>query len=169
MHGKKEQGSSSTHSDIAWYHCRGDALLLQEADLVGIDKPKSHLIQLLVDEDPRLKVLSIPGMGGLGKTTLTKKVCNDAIVKRHFQNHAWITVFESFKVKELLKDMIRVLFEKVRQPLPRGVDSMDANNLKGIINAFLQQKRYVLVLDDVWDIRAWEVLRIILPECNCGS
>ncbi|KAE9452640.1 hypothetical protein C3L33_15458, partial [Rhododendron williamsianum] len=105
IHGKKEQSSSSTHSDITWYHCRGDALLLQEADLV----------------------------------------------------------------KELLKDMIRVLFEEVKQPLPRGVDSMDSNSLKGIINAFLQQKRYVLVLDDVWNIHAWEVLRIILPECNCGS
>ncbi|XP_058204017.1 disease resistance protein RPM1-like [Rhododendron vialii] len=169
VHGKKEQGSSSTHSDIAWYHCRGDALLLQEADLVGIDNPKSHLIQLLVDEDPQLKVLSIAGMGGLGKTTLTKKVYDDATVKRHFQNHAWITVSESFKVEELLKDMIRVLFEEVRQPIPRGVDSMDTNSLKGIINAFLQQKRYVLVFDDVWQIDAWQVLKIILPECNCGS
>ncbi|XP_058202762.1 disease resistance protein RPM1-like [Rhododendron vialii] len=169
MHGKKEHGSSSTHSDIAWHHCRGDALLLQEADLVGIEKPKSHLIQLLVDEEPRLKVLSIAGMGGLGKTTLTKKIYDDATVKRHFENHAWITVSESFKVEELLKDMIRVLFEEVRQPLPRGVDSMDANNLKGIINAFLQQKRYVLIFDDVWQIDAWQVLRIIFPECNCGS
>ncbi|XP_058202770.1 disease resistance protein RPM1-like [Rhododendron vialii] len=103
MHSKKEQGSSSTHSNIAWYHCRGDALLLEEADLVGIDKPKSHLIHLLVDEDPRLKV------------------------------------------EELLKDMIRVLFEEVKQPLPRGVDSTDANNLKGIINAFLQQKSRVIL------------------------
>ncbi|KAI8567315.1 hypothetical protein RHMOL_Rhmol02G0111700 [Rhododendron molle] len=145
MHGKKEQGSSSTHSDIAWFHCRGDALLLQEANLVGIDKPKTHLIQWLVDEDPRLKVLSVAGMGGLGKTTLTKKVYDDETVKRHFQNHTWITVSESFKVEELLTDMIQVLFEEVRQPLPRGVDSMDANNLKGIINAFLQQKSRVIL------------------------
>ncbi|XP_058204023.1 disease resistance protein RPM1-like [Rhododendron vialii] len=168
-YGKIEQGSSSTYSDIAWYDCRGDALLLQEADLVGVDKPKSHLIQWLVDEDPRLKVLSVAGMGGLGKTTLTKKVYDDVAVKRHFQNHVWITVSESFKVEELLKDMIQVLFEKVREPLPRGVDNMDVNSLKGIINAFLQQKRYVLVMDDVWSIYAWQVLRIVLPECNCGS
>ncbi|XP_058193605.1 disease resistance protein RPM1-like [Rhododendron vialii] len=108
-------------------------------------------------------------MGGLGKTTLTKKVYDNTTVKRHFQNHAWITVSESFKVEELLKDMIRVLFEDVRQPLPRRMDNMDPNSLKGTINAFLQQKRYVLVLDDVWGIHAWQVLRIILPECNCGS
>ncbi|KAI8567320.1 hypothetical protein RHMOL_Rhmol02G0112200 [Rhododendron molle] len=108
-------------------------------------------------------------MGGLGKTTLTKKVYDDARVKRHFQNHAWITVSESFKVEELLKDMIRVLFEDVRQPLPQGVDRMDANSLKGIIHAFLQQKRYVLVFDDVCHIDAWQVLSIVLPKCNCGS
>ncbi|KAE9452634.1 hypothetical protein C3L33_15465, partial [Rhododendron williamsianum] len=169
IYGKTDQGSGSTHSDIPWYDCRGDALLHQEANLVGIDKPKSHLIRWLVDEDPQLKVLSIAGMGGLGKTTLMKKVYDDATVKRHFQNHAWITVSETFKVEELLKNMIQVLFEEVRQPLPRGVDNMDANSLKGIINAFMQQKRYVLVLDDVWSIYAWQVLRIVLPECNCGS
>ncbi|KAI8567322.1 hypothetical protein RHMOL_Rhmol02G0112400 [Rhododendron molle] len=169
MYGKIEQGSSSTYSVLPWYDCRGDALLLQEADLVGIDKPKSHLIQWLVDDDPHLKVLFVAGAGGLGKTTLTKKVYDDATVKRHFQNHAWITVSESFKVEELLKDMIRVLFEHVSQPVPQGVDSMDANSLKGIINAFLQQKRYVLVFDDVWHIDAWQVLRIVLPECNHGS
>ncbi|KAH7853103.1 hypothetical protein Vadar_033277 [Vaccinium darrowii] len=44
MYGEIEQGSSSTRSDMAWYDCRGDALLLQEANLVGIDKPKSQLI-----------------------------------------------------------------------------------------------------------------------------
>ncbi|KAI8567316.1 hypothetical protein RHMOL_Rhmol02G0111800 [Rhododendron molle] len=169
IYGEIEQGSSSTPSNIAWDDCRGDALLLQDDDLVGIEKPKSHLIEWLLDEDPRLKVLSIVGMGGLGKTTLTKKVYDDAIVKRHFQNHAWITLSESFKVEELLRDIIRVLFEEFRQPLPRGVDNMDASSLKGIIHAFLQQKRYVVVLDDVWGIHAWHVLRIILPECNCGS
>ncbi|KAH7851494.1 hypothetical protein Vadar_012484 [Vaccinium darrowii] len=169
IYGKIEQGSSSTHSGITWHDCRSDALLLQEANLVGIGKPKSKLIQWLTDDDPRLKVLSIAGMGGLGKTTLTKKVYDDAAVKGHFKNHAWITVSESFKAEELLKDMIRQLFEEVAQPLPRGVDNMDRNTLKRIINDFLLQKRYVLVFDDVWNIPAWQFLKLIFPECNCGS
>ncbi|KAL7188074.1 hypothetical protein ACSBR1_038011 [Camellia fascicularis] len=46
---------------------------------------------------------------------------------------------------------------------------MDWNNLKGIINAFLHQKKYVLVFDDVWDIQAWQVFRYTFPECNYGS
>ncbi|XP_058222997.1 disease resistance protein RPM1-like [Rhododendron vialii] len=164
-----EQGSSSTHSGIAWNDCRGDALLLQEADLVGIDNPKSQMIQWLVDEDPQLKVISVAGMGGLGKTTLTKKVYDDATVKRHFQTRVWITVSETVKVEELLKDMIRQLFEEVRQPLPARMDNMDTNGLKRTINDFLQPKRYVFVLDDVWHIPEWQFLKIIFPECNCGS
>ncbi|KAL7217996.1 hypothetical protein ACSBR2_011261 [Camellia fascicularis] len=108
-------------------------------------------------------------MGGLGKTTLVKKVFDDADVKKHFQNHAWITVSESFNMKELLKGMITQLFDEIKQPVPQGMDNMDTNSLKGIINAFLQQKRYLLVFDDVWDIHAWQSFRYVFPIGNCGS
>ena len=163
---RQEQGSRPT---VAWYDSRGDALLLEEAELVGIEKPKWELTQLLLEEDHRLKVVSIAGMGGLGKTTLTKKVYDETTVKKHFQNHAWITVSESFKIEKLLQSMIEQLFEEVKQPIPQGVENMDTNSLKGIINAFLQQKRYVLVLDDVWDIHAWQSFRYAFPNGNCGS
>ncbi|KAL7249306.1 hypothetical protein ACSBR1_011457 [Camellia fascicularis] len=99
--GTLEQGSSSrsTGLNTACHDYCGDALLLDESELVGIDKPKSQLIRWLVHEDPRLKVLSVSGMGGLGKTTLVKKVFDDAVVKNHFQSHVWITVSESFKIE----------------------------------------------------------------------
>ncbi|XP_057478393.1 disease resistance protein RPM1-like [Actinidia eriantha] len=163
---RQEQGSRPT---MAWYDSRGDALLLEEAELVGIEKPKEELTQLLLMGDRRLRVISIAGMAGLGKTTLTKKVYDDAKVKKHFQNHAWITVSESFKIENLLQSMIKQLFEEIKQPIPQGVEHMDTNSLKGITNTFLQQKRYVLVLDDVWDIQAWQYIRYAFPNGNCGS
>ncbi|PSR91696.1 Disease resistance protein [Actinidia chinensis var. chinensis] len=166
IHRRQEQASRPT---VAWYDSRGDALLLEEAELVGIEKPKRELTQFLLEEDPRLKVVSIAGMGGLGKTTLTKKVYDDTIVKKHFQNHAWITVSESFKIEKLLQSVILQLFEEVKQPIPQGVENMDTNSLKGIIKTFLQQKKYVLVLDDVWDIHAWQSVRYAFPNGNCGS
>ncbi|KAI7981743.1 putative disease resistance RPP8-like protein 2 [Camellia lanceoleosa] len=166
-----EQGSSSrsTALNTACHDYRGDALLLHESELVGIDKPKSQLIRWLVHEDPKLKVFFVSGMGGLGKATLVKKVFDDAVVKKHFQNHAWITVSESFNMKELLKGMITQLFDEIKQPVPQGMDNMDTNSLKGIINAFLQQKKYVLVFDDVWDIHAWQSFRYVFPIGNCGE
>ncbi|KAI8010350.1 Disease resistance protein RPM1 [Camellia lanceoleosa] len=170
-YGTLERGSSSRSSclNTACHDYRGDALLLDESELVGIDKPKSQLIRWLVHEDPRLKVFSVSGMGGLGKTTLVKKVFDDAVVNNHFQSHVWITVSESFKIEVLLKGIIKQLFEEIKQPVPQGMDNMDTNSLKGIINAFLQQKRYVLVFDDVWDIHAWQSFRYVFPIGNCGS
>ncbi|CAL5335723.1 unnamed protein product [Camellia sinensis] len=170
-YGTLEQGSSSrsTGLNTACHDYHGDALLLHESELVGIDKPKSQLIRWLVHEDPRLKVLSVSGMGGLGKTTLVKKAFDDAVVKNHFQSHVWITVSESFKIEVLLKDIIKKLFEEIEQPVPRGMDNMNTNSLKWIINAFLQQNRYVLVFDDVWDIHAWQSFRHVFPIGNCGS
>ncbi|GMP52534.1 hypothetical protein CsSME_00018306 [Camellia sinensis var. sinensis] len=170
-HGMLEQGSSSrsTGLNTACHDYRGDALLLHESELVGIDMPKSQLLRWLVHEDPRLKVFSASGMGRLGKTTLVKKAFDDAVVKNHFQSHVWITVSESFKIEVLLKGIIKQLFEEIKQLVPQGMDNMDTNSLKGIINAFLQQKRYVLVFDVVWDIHAWQSFRYVFPIGNCGS
>ncbi|THG06532.1 hypothetical protein TEA_018381 [Camellia sinensis var. sinensis] len=166
-----EQGSSSNVANNGGcYDRRGDALLLEEDDLVGIDKPKQQLIDWVLDDaDSPLKVISVVGMGGLGKTTLIKKVYDDMEVKRHFQNHAWITLSQSFKIEEILSGLIQQLFDEVRRPLPQRFETMDSNNLKAVLKEFLQESRYVLVLDDVWSIEAWDTIKIALPNRNCGS
>ncbi|KAI7990017.1 Disease resistance protein RPM1 [Camellia lanceoleosa] len=166
-----KQGSSSNVANTGgWYDRRGDALLLEEDDLVGIDKPKQKLIDWVLDDaDSRLKVISVVGMGGLGKTTLIKKVYDDLEVKRHFQNHAWITVSQSFKFEDLLKILIQQLFNEVKRPLPQSLETMDNNNLKVVPKEFLQESRYMLVLNDIWSIDAWDAIKIALPNRNCGS
>ncbi|XP_059658825.1 disease resistance protein RPM1-like [Cornus florida] len=160
-----EHGSSST-VDNTWYDRRGDALLLEEAELDG---PKKHLIGWLLDDSPRLRVVSVVGMGGMGKTTLVKKAYDDMGVKNRFQCHAWITVSQSFHLRELLKDVVRRLFDEAKQQAPQSLETMDINDLKAKIKDFLQQRRYVLVLDDVWSINAWDALKYAFPDNNSGS
>ncbi|KAL2514225.1 Disease resistance protein RPM1 [Forsythia ovata] len=121
---------------------RGDALLLEETEIVGIENPKRQLIRWLVEGESRFKVVSVVGMGGLGKTTLIKKVYDDFVVKKHFQNHAWITVSQSFVMEELLKDTIQQLFDQMKQTPPENFRSMDGNRLKAIIKDFLRERRY---------------------------
>ncbi|KAF8394123.1 hypothetical protein HHK36_020328 [Tetracentron sinense] len=163
------QGSSSNSTLDRCYDLRGDALLLEENELVGIDKPREKLIGWLVEGESRLELVSVHGMGGSGKTTLVKKVYDHQRVKKYFQNHAWINVSQSFKISELLKDLIKQLWGEIQQPVPQGVDAMDEVALKTIIKIFLQQKRYVVVLDDIWSIHAWEAVKHALPNSNCGS
>ncbi|KAA8525333.1 hypothetical protein F0562_007188 [Nyssa sinensis] len=164
-------GSTSTPvvNKPCYDHRRHDALLLEEAEVVGMDRPKKQLIKWLVEDNPRFKVISVEGIGGLGKTTLVKKVYEDVQVKRHFQNHAWITVSQLFKIKELLKNLIQQLFDEIKQPLPQRVEAMDITELTIQIKQFLQQSRYVIALDDVWSIDAWHSIKLALPDNNCGS
>ena len=58
-----------------------DSLLIEEANVVGIDSPRDKLINWLVEGPSNLMVISVVGIGGLGKTTLVKKVYeNDKVV-----------------------------------------------------------------------------------------
>ncbi|KAG8391260.1 hypothetical protein BUALT_Bualt01G0169600 [Buddleja alternifolia] len=161
---------SSLSGGIEAIDRRGDALLLEEGELVGIDHPKKHIVTWLVEGDlSGLKVVAVVGMGGLGKTTLVKKVFDDSVVNKHFKNHAWITVSQSFKVEELLKDTIRQLFDQMKLPVPQDVTTMNSTRLKATIKDFLRHRRYVLVFDDVWSIQAWEAIKHVLPNDDQGS
>ena len=129
---------------------RGDAILLEEDELVGIGNPKSQLLDWLLDE-PAFEVTSIVSMGGFGKTTLVKNVYESDAVKRHFKSRAWITVSKSFEIEQLLRDLISQLFNEAMQPIPQGFETMKSQALKQIVKLFFKESRSLIVLDDVWD------------------
>ncbi|KAK9021082.1 hypothetical protein V6N11_011087 [Hibiscus sabdariffa] len=167
--GTNEQGPSSVVTVNPWMDRRGDALLLDSVDLVGIDKSKEQLIGWLVAGNSGRKVVSVVGMGGSGKTTLARQVYDSAKVKKHFAVHVWITVSHPFKIEELLRNMVRQLFDATRKPVPEGIDAMDPSLLKMIIKGFLQQRRYLIALDDVWHMNEWEMLDHAFANNHCGS
>ncbi|XP_062117719.1 disease resistance protein RPM1-like [Humulus lupulus] len=142
---------------------QGDALLLEEADLVGISEPKGQLIEWLMRNDSGRQVVSVVGMGGLGKTTLVKQVYEDPKVKKRFKVHAWISVSRSFKTKDLLKDVVNQIFRVIRKPVPPEVSTMSNDLLKERVKNLLKQSRYLIVLDDVWQVKAWDSIKLALP------
>ncbi|CAI8588259.1 unnamed protein product [Vicia faba] len=64
------EASNSIYTGKTWQDQRGDALLLDNTDLVSIDRPKQKMIGWLTKSCPGRKVISVTGMGGMGKTTL---------------------------------------------------------------------------------------------------
>lgn len=147
-------------SDVG-FDGRGDALLLEEADVVGIESPKMKLMGWISSADYIVKVVSVVGMAGLGKTTLVRKVYNDPSVKENFDHHAWITVSEAYKVESLLLDTIKQLLQEVEQPLPPGLETMNVDGMREFIYSFFQNKKYVIVLDDIWSVNVWEALKLV--------
>ncbi|KAG6791959.1 hypothetical protein POTOM_001095 [Populus tomentosa] len=65
--------------------------------------------------------------------------------------------------------MIQQLFRVHRKPDPKGVDNMNYNKLRSVIHEFLRQKKYLIVLDDVWHTSDWRAFQHALPNSICGS
>ncbi|CDP19949.1 unnamed protein product [Coffea canephora] len=152
LYGTQERGFSSSRLVNADFDFRVQSLFIEEAQLVGIAKPKAELISKILDDHSQLKVVSVVGMGGLGKTTLVKKVYDDAAVKKQFQSHAWITVSQNFQFSDIIKNLIQQLYNEIRRPVPPEVESMNDIMLSEFVRDFLREKRYILVLDDVGEI-----------------
>lgn len=147
-----------------------DALILDSDDLVGIHEPKEKLIRWLLETNiPRRKVMSVVGMGGLGKTTLVKQVYEDERVKKHFAVHVWITMSHPLKMKDLLRNIVRQLFTAIRKPVPEGIDDMNSDWLKVVIKPFLQQWKYLIVLDNVWHINQWHAVNHAFARSDDSS
>nr|GMC83026.1 disease resistance protein RPM1-like [Ipomoea batatas] len=157
------------NSNTRVYDGRRDALLLKDLDLVGIDNPKLSLVNHLLAVDEGLRVHSVVGMGGLGKTTLVKKIFDDARVINHFQLRVWLTVSETFKVDELLKDAIGQIIKQTKQKLPQDFAAMNTDKLKEFINDILSGQSYIVVLDDIWDINDWRAIKYSFPRLSFGS
>ncbi|XBI34407.1 hypothetical protein VPH35_120218 [Triticum aestivum] len=146
---------------------------IDEAELVGFSKPKEQLIQLMDVEtkDGPAKVICLVGMGGLGKTTLARKTyeSKEGIVK-NFSCCAWITVSQSFLRIEILKDMIRQLLgcESLKKCL-KEIEGKAAQveDFARYLKKELKDKRYFLILDDLWTVEAWQWIKdIAIPNRN---
>ncbi|KAL5999814.1 hypothetical protein ACLOJK_038100 [Asimina triloba] len=167
---RTEQGSSSlSNSNEEAYDPRLAALFADESQLVGIDEPRSQLIEWLVNGVKKLSTISVVGMGGLGKTTLVKKAYDSERVKKHFETWAWITVSQTFNKNNLLQDMIRQFYAANHEQAPSRIDMMTDIQLIEQLHDYLQSKRFVIVIDDVWGVDAWKFLGISLPARENGS
>ena len=83
------------------------SLFLDDADVLGIESSRDELIGWLLDGSSHGIILSMVGMGGLGKTTLAKRVYDHQMVRGHFNCFAWIPVSQSYNVVDLLRSMIK--------------------------------------------------------------
>ncbi|KAL9381294.1 hypothetical protein Peur_026951 [Populus x canadensis] len=118
--------------------------LVNESEIYGRDKEKEELISLLLANSDDLSVCAICGMGGLGKTTLAQFVYNDASVKGHFDLSIWVCVSVDFDIRRLSRAIIESI-----EGNPCTIQEMDT--LQRRLQEKLIGRRFLLVLDDVWD------------------
>ncbi|XP_037463901.1 disease resistance protein RGA5-like [Triticum dicoccoides] len=138
-------------------------------ELVGIEGIRDQLIQKLLHGDDmsskQLKTLSIVGFGGLGKTTLTKAVYDKIIVK--FDCGVFLPVSRNPNItsifKKMLYDLDKITFKDINE------SAKDNQQLINELRAFLQDRRYLIVIDDIWDEEAWEIIKCAFSRSDLGS
>nr|ACG63531.1 resistance protein RGA2 [Triticum turgidum subsp. durum] len=136
------------------------------ADLVGIDGPKHELVKWLRNgEDESVhqqKVVSIVGCAGLGKTTLAKQVYDE--LRINFEYRAFVSISRSPNMATILKCVLSQFhaqdYSSDESEIPKLVDQ---------IRDLLQDKRYFVIIDDIWDMKTWDVLKCALCKNSCGS
>ncbi|KAL6135602.1 hypothetical protein ACLB2K_067829 [Fragaria x ananassa] len=131
--------------------------------VVGREDAVTKIVTTLISSDNQqknLSVMAIVGMGGLGKTTLAKSVYNEPAIDKHFPKRIWVCVSNTFEVDTILSLMVESQTKKA------GMKSRDA--LLQVLREEITGKRYVLVLDDVWNEERgkWEDLMRCLSKLN---
>ncbi|KAL2482262.1 Disease resistance protein (CC-NBS-LRR class) family [Forsythia ovata] len=113
----------------------------------------------LVRESSELEIVSIVGMGGIGKTTLAKQVYHDSFIVDHFDTRAWATVSHDYNVQEILFSLLNSM-----EVLTRKMHEMTRKLLRKQLYESLKHERYLIVLDDVWDTKLWDDVKQLFPN-----
>ncbi|CAD6257436.1 unnamed protein product [Miscanthus lutarioriparius] len=122
-------------------------LLIKDEDLVGIEDNRRKLTEYLYSDELDSTVITVSGMGGLGKTTLVTNVYERE--KINFPATAWMVVSQTYTIEALLRKLLMKVGRE--EQVPPNIDKLDVHDLKEKIKQKLENKKCLIVLDDVWD------------------
>ncbi|XP_050273436.1 putative disease resistance protein RGA3 [Quercus robur] len=140
------------------------------SDILGRDKVRDDLVRILLgesgEEERNPHVISLVGMGGIGKTALAQLGFNHCQVKAHFDTRIWVCVSEPF-------DQCKVARAIIQAFVFGGGDSnvTELQSLLEQICELIKGRKCFLVFDDVWteDSTLWEPFRLALQNGAPGS
>ncbi|XVF39703.1 hypothetical protein PTKIN_Ptkin01aG0054300 [Pterospermum kingtungense] len=134
---------------------------VEESEVFGRTEDLKKIVDLLLSSDANSWVIPVVGIGGIGKTTLAQLAYNDQSLDAHFDKKIWVSLYDKFSTKKLLTEILECVTE-------RRCELSQMSVLQPQLRDSLYGKRYLLVMDDVWndDQEEWDKVRNLL---RCGA
>ncbi|CAJ2638855.1 unnamed protein product [Trifolium pratense] len=191
--GKKGESGVSNSSSVSNVTApTTSSVVVDESCIYGRDNDIKKLKMMLLSEDANdhagdrnVRMVSIVGMGGIGKTTLAKLLYNDREVKEKFGVRGWAHVSNDFIVYRVLERIIEsIISQSILDGNPNSeliawVDTMKnrstgeayRNLLLLTVQHVLRTNTFLLVLDDVLDVKPANLLHLrdIFYDGKTGS
>ncbi|XP_030455433.1 putative disease resistance RPP13-like protein 1 [Syzygium oleosum] len=133
---------------------------LPELQFFGREEEEAQVLELLISDvqnsDATLSIVPIVGMGGVGKTALAQRLYNDPRVNNCFERRAWVCVSDVFDVLDITKTILQSISKW-------PCKDKDLNWLQVKLKNELSGKKFLMVLDDVWNEKYGEWTSLLKP------
>ncbi|XP_051115978.1 putative late blight resistance protein homolog R1B-17 [Andrographis paniculata] len=143
--------------------------------IVGFEHEKIRIMEELTSRSrPSRVAVPIVGMGGIGKTTLARNVFDDKLIVQYFDIRAWITVSQEYNLREILMGVLYSdgpgnTTSKSFQEFTNEMNKKSEETLQELAHQRLSGRRYLIVMDDVWDADVWYKIKRFFPDNGNGS
>ncbi|KAL7206865.1 hypothetical protein ACSBR2_019550 [Camellia fascicularis] len=157
------ESSSSTSMAERQRQLRRSYTHIVEEDVVGTEEDVKAVVDLLVKENTHSRVVSIWGMGGLGKTTLAKTVYKRIEITRHFDYVAWAYISQQCNIREVLEGILVKLLTPSKEER-KAIGKLNHDELVKKLHQVQSENKCLVILDDIWKDADWDSLSPGFPN-----